>query len=278
MANSGGGNILVGVFNDGEASGADVSALLTIDMADVINKIRGFTDVNFSGLTIQPLTYRGIRVAEIIVGNSPMPLVFGKSGNYHDEKGKAQCAFHQGMLYVRHGPKSEPATSDDLRTIIDAHVTTQRAHLLANLRQVIEAPSDSIVRVVAAATDSERKGSDGAPVRIVDSSDAKDAVLLDLNTVHPHRQKEVVDAVVARFAGKIRFTTTDNAAIRKLHQIDGQKKFYYKPKTGSGQYSEVYVKWVVDQIEADTNFLTGIRQKYHDLLIGTNQQRKAQRR
>src|ERR1035437_9421904 len=82
LANSGGGQIFVGVNDDASPSGSDVSQLLAVDLADVINKIRGFTDVNCSGVAIRAVTYAEARIAEIVVLEFPTPLVFGKTGNY----------------------------------------------------------------------------------------------------------------------------------------------------------------------------------------------------
>lgn len=285
MANSGGGKILIGVSNDGIPSKSDVSVLLAVDLADVVNKIRAFTDVNFAALTIQAADYSGALIAEITIEAAPTPLVFGKPGNYTDVIGKPQCAFRQGMLYVRHGPKSEPATSDDLRSIIDQKVEEHRRVMLSNLRQVIEAPANAVVTIATPAVEYVAApvaavAPDGAatPVRLVESTTAKEALLLDVNTTHPFRQKEVVDAVNNHFSGSVRFTTNDNVAIRRLHKIDGQTKFCYRPKFGSGQYSERYVHWVTDNISRDKEFLQNIRRSYHELVVANNQQRKTGRR
>lgn len=280
MANSGGGRILVGVTDDGVPSGTDVTKLLSVDLADVVNKIRGFTDVNFAALTIRSRDYSGTKVAEISIQAAPMPLVFGKPGNYTDGNGKPQCAFRQGMMYVRHGPKSEPATSDDLRSLIEQHIDRQRKTILSNLRQVIEAPANAVVTVAAPAGNTAAPVAavtpDGSamPVRLVDTTTARDAILLDVNTTHPFRQKEVVDTINRHFSGSIRFTTNDNLAVRKLHKIDVQTKFCYRPKFGSCQYSTAYVEWVIERISSDTNFLSDLRRSYHDLIVTNNQQRK----
>lgn len=284
MANSGGGVILIGVSDDGVPSKGDVSALLAVDLADVVNKIRAFTDVNFASLTIRGADCSGIQIAEITIEAAPTPLVFGKPGNYTDASGKPQCAFRQGMLYVRHGPKSEPATSDDLRSIINQKVEEHRRAMLSNLRQVIEAPANAVVTIappsiehVAAPVAAVTPDGAATPVRLVESTTAKEAMLLDVNTTHPFRQKEVVDAVNKHFSGSIRFTTNDNVAIRRLNKIDGQTKFCYRPKFGSGQYSERYVRWLIDSISGDKGFLQNIRQSYHELVVANNQQRRAAR-
>lgn len=281
MANSGGGRILVGVTDDGFPSGTDVTKLLSVDLADVVNKIRGFTDVNFSALTIHSVDFSGAPVAEISIRAAATPLVFGKPGNYTDSNGKAQCAFRQGMLYVRHGPKSEPATSDDLRSLIEQHVDRQRKAMLTNLRQVIEAPPNTVVTLVAPATNiaapvaAVTPDGSATPVRIVDTPTAKEAILLDVNTTHPFRQKEVVDTLNRHFSDAVRFTTNDNVAVRRLHKIDAQTKFCYRPKFGSCQYSTAYIEWLIERISSDTNFLPTLRRSYHDLIVTNNQQRRS---
>jgi hypothetical protein len=280
MANSGGGRILVGISDDGMPSGADLSQLLNVDLADVVNKIRGFTDVNFSALTIRTANYAGAIIAEISIQAAPTPLVFGKSGNYADANGKQQCAFRQGMLYIRHGPKSEPATSDDLRSMIQQNVDRQRIAMLSNLRQVIEAPANAIVTVAAPVENLSvpvvAVNSDEAAtaVRIVDKPSSREAVVLDINSTHPFRQKEVVDAVNQRFAGVIRFTTNDNLAVRRVHKVDTQSKFCYRPRFGSCQYSEGYVDWLIESISLDAEFLPKTRRHHHDLVVANNLSRE----
>lgn len=278
MANSGGGRILVGVKDDGSASNADITQLFDADLADIINRICAYTDVNFSAFTISPLHYDGTTVAEISIQSAATLLVFGKSGNYADSQGKQKCAFNPGTLYVRHGPKSEPATTDDLRTIIQRNVDRDRQSLLVNLRQVIEAPANAVLSFVASVSAYDDGTSAASEkVRIVDSLEAKPAILLDPNSTHPYRQKEVVDAISKHFGGRIRFTTNDNHSIRKLHEIKEKREYFYKPKTGSGQYSDAYVSWVINQIETDGAFLTKIRKASRDSIAADNIRRKATR-
>lgn len=48
-----------------------------------------------------------------------VPLIFTTSGNYQEVGGKPKSAFTVGVVYFRHGTKSEPATSDDLQQFIN---------------------------------------------------------------------------------------------------------------------------------------------------------------
>ena len=173
IANSGGGQIYVGLFEDGRPSGADVSDLLSTDLADIVNKIHALTDVNFSNLQVLPVVAGAITLVRIEIGPTTALLVFGKAGNYTDASGKSKCAFQPGTVYVRHGPKSEPATTDDLRSIIEARVVKDRQSLLANLRQVVEAPANAIVTVgVPIPITLEQAVAGPYSVRLVEANDA----------------------------------------------------------------------------------------------------------
>ena len=152
--------------------------------------------------------------------------------------------------------------------------------MLSNLRQVIEAPANAIVTVAAPVENLSvpvvAVNSDEAAtaVRIVDKPSSREAVVLDINSTHPFRQKEVVDAVNQRFAGVIRFTTNDNLAVRRVHKVDTQSKFCYRPRFGSCQYSEGYVDWLIESISLDAEFLPKTRRHHHDLVVANNLSRE----
>lgn len=148
MANSGGGALIIGVNDDGTISSYDPKPLLNVDSADVINKIFSVTGQNFSDFEILPLDRGGVEVAIIIIGSVLIPIVFNTAGNYQDQNGKTKTAFPKGGVYFRHGAKSEPCTSEDLRQFVEREVTRVKEFWLAGIRQVVEAPQGSTVLVV----------------------------------------------------------------------------------------------------------------------------------
>ena len=202
MANTTGGRIVVGLNDDGNPSGISLVKILAIDPAVFVDKVFSYTEVHFAGATVVAETLTKAPVAMLIVGETPSPLVFNKAGNYHHSSGKPKCAFTAGTLYVRHGAKSEPATSDDVRDIIDRRVKRERDALIATLQRVAEAPAGSVVTVSAPVV---ALGSDPSarPVRLVTDPSAAPATLLDPNTTHPHRQRDVVAGVNAYLRGSV---------------------------------------------------------------------------
>ncbi len=57
------------------------------------------------------------------------PHMFVKETSYEDADGKVYSAFYPGQIYARHSSKTEPATEDDLRTIVDGHVGRWLSHV-----------------------------------------------------------------------------------------------------------------------------------------------------
>jgi hypothetical protein len=274
MANSGGGRIIIGVDDDGTPSGFAPDKVLATDPADFGNKVFSYTGVHFAGVSCQASSHASAPVAELVIGEAPFPLIFSKVGNYVAADNRQRAAFQPGTLYVRHGAKSEPANSDDLRDIIERHVKRDRVSLMANLRQVVEAPAGSVVTVAAAvapASDFSRE------IRLVQDPAATPTAVLDINRTHPHRQKEIVAQVNDHFQGKVRVTSGDILAIRCLHKTDTDISLCYRPKFGSPQYTDLFVNRLISQIENDAAFLPKLRQDYHEITIARNRQRAEQK-
>lgn len=275
MANSGGGRILIGLEDDGTPSGFEIGKVLAIDSADLGNKVFSYTGVHFAGVSCQAETHANAPVAVLVIGESPFPLIFGKVGNYQAPDGKQKSAFQPGTLYVRHGSKSEPATSDDLRDIIERHVKRDRVSLMANLRQVVEAPTGSVVTVAAAVAPASDLSA--RAVRLVQDPAAAPAAVLDINRTHTNRQKEIVAKVNDHFQGKLRVTSNDITAIRCLHKTDADISLCYHPTFGSRQYTDLFAQWIIEHIEKDAAFLTNLRQEYHEITVARIRQRAAQK-
>jgi hypothetical protein len=161
MANSGGGVIVVGVDGQGRPTGGDVSRLLDTDPADLANKLAAFTGRGFDALVVRSYSKAGKVVATVEVGDARTPLVPVRPGTYETARGKQERAFSVGVVYVRHGAKSEPATSHDLERIIERRLREVRSFWLKGVRRVTEAPPDSVVTVAPGSVRvvSDRSGS-----------------------------------------------------------------------------------------------------------------------
>lgn len=152
MANSGGGVIIIGLLDDGSSAGFDVTSILIVDPADVTNKIFAYTGQHFGDFRISAAQKEGSSVAAIEVGSVSVPIVFNKVGNYQGQNGKPKTAFSLGSVYFRHGAKSEPCTSDDLRNFVRREIEAVKQSWLGGIRKVVEAPDHSQILVIPPST------------------------------------------------------------------------------------------------------------------------------
>jgi hypothetical protein len=162
MANSGGGIILFGVSNDGTPSGAEMKGIASLDPAKVTDLIYKYTDCQFQGFEIRRLHKNGCEIWAIDVNSASTPMVFSQTGNYADASGKQKNAFVGGTTYFRHGAKSEPGNSEDLRLFIERRLASIRHEWLDGIAKIVEAPSGSVVSVMPPGS----VASSSAPVRL----------------------------------------------------------------------------------------------------------------
>lgn len=253
MANSGGGAIAFGVKNNGELSEFDSTPVLSLDPAKITDKVAAYTGDQFSDFEIVEALRDGHKVAILIVHEAEMPMVFTTAGNYDAGGGRQKVAFQNGTVYFRHGAKSEPGNSGDLRAVLEREVERRRRSWLRGIRKVVTAPRGHSIEVlppgmVISASPEAR------PVRLVDDPHAEVVRRLDPDLTHPYRQKELVVEVRRRLGNGPSFSGYHNQMIRKTYDIDSRPEFYYCSKFGSPQYSEAYVDWILGQFRKDPIF------------------------
>ena len=148
IANSGGGVIIVGRNDDGSPNQCELAKVMALDPADVANKVERYTGCLYSDVRVVERTTLGQNVACLVLGGVHVPMVFTKPGTYPVSSSQQKTAFSQGAVYFRHGAKSEPGTSDDLREFVEREVARRRSEWLENVRKVVEAPSGATVVIV----------------------------------------------------------------------------------------------------------------------------------
>lgn len=170
MANSGGGCIVIGANDDGSHSGKDVSAFLAVDSADITNKIHKYTEQQFADFHVGVAEVDSNHVAVLNISSVRFPIVFSAPGEYEIASAKPKTAFRKGTVYFRHGAKSEPGTTDDLRNSLERELARVKEFWLEGITKVVDAPTGSEIHVVQAAVSlgpSER----AQPIRLTNSGD-----------------------------------------------------------------------------------------------------------
>jgi hypothetical protein len=261
MANSGGGAVVVGVRDDGKPAGADCTALLAFDPAKVVDKIASYTGEQFAEFEIRGGRRAAQDVAVIEVQGVFPPLAFVKAGNYQavmpDGTKMTKVAFQAGTVYFRHGAKSEPTNSHDLRSAFERRLVIERKALMSNVRKVVAMPAGAEVRVVPG---DQTRGDDKAmPFRLVDDERAPGVRAPDFDKAYPFRRKEVVVEVNKRLDAKKKVGPFDIQCVRKVYEIDGKAMYSGALKYGSRQYSDAFIDWIVAEYQQDNSFFDKAR-------------------
>ncbi len=262
LANSGGGVIVVGVDNTGHPVGGDVKPLLDTDPADLMNKITAFIGRDFDALTIRSHNKGGKLVATIEVGEASTPLVPTRPGTYEKEPGKQTTAFSVGVVYVRHGAKSEPGTSTDLEQIIERRLREIRSFWLSGVRRVVSAPPDAVVTVAPRAV-RVADGPEAVPVRVTTDPNAAVVGLADPDKTHPYRLKELLASVNARL--KTLGAKANQYDVRAVLAVQGWEhdlSYTWKSEYGPRKYSENLAEWLIKQVARDRLFFLSTRGKW----------------
>jgi len=261
IANSGGGAIAIGLDNVGEPSGADVNAVLLHDHAKYCDHFKKYTRQDFTGFEVVEAKKEEAKVAVFLIEGATSPIVFEQPGTYAIEGGKQKTAFPQGTIYVRHGAKSEAATNEDLRRFLDSRIDAMRKEWSTNLRKVVNAPSGAevIVEMPSMLTAASEPITN---IRLSNAPGALNAIAVSHDLTHPHRQKEVLHTLVGRIPTKVKMNSHDIVAIRKVHRIDEDSRYYYKPLYGSPQYSDLFIEWICERLSEDPDFAGKARASY----------------
>jgi hypothetical protein len=148
IANSGGGIIVFGLDSSGTPTGASVAAVASIDPADVGNKVSKYTGPVQLEFEARELEKQGKKLHAYIVQAVSVPVVFQKPGTYEIGAGRQKAAFSVGTVYFRHGAKSEPGNSDDIRAVIERQLESIRKSWIRGVRKVVQAPEGSQILTV----------------------------------------------------------------------------------------------------------------------------------
>ena len=129
MANSGGGTILFGIKDNGAHSSFNKRIVLDIDPAVFADKIRTYTGENFAEFEILEIK-RGKRdVGAFVIAKASTPIAFTKNGADITLGGKQKPAFIKGSVYFRHGAKSEPGDTTDIKRAIEMNIRSMKSSL-----------------------------------------------------------------------------------------------------------------------------------------------------
>jgi len=261
ISNSGGGYIVIGCLNNGHPDGVPDELLPALDSAIIDAKIFNYTGVHLKSITPTVHKKDDKTIVVIRISESEYPMPFIKVGTYSVDSGKGQkTAFNHGNLYFRHSAKSEPAHADDIRKFVDKKIAQVKEFWLNGIRQVVEAPADTVVAVLP------------SEIRLSNTPDAQSVKMTPdiiekllkapmVDQTHPYRQKEVIEAFNNRMADTTRINTHDLLCVRRAHNIHRDLKYCYNMNWSSPRYTESFVEWLIQSYAEDNQFFEKAREK-----------------
>jgi len=265
MANSGGGVLLIGLDNKGEPTGFDPTPVLNLDEAVITDRIQKYTGIQFDAFTISEETKQNHRLAAIQIDAVSTPIVFTKPGTYAVSTKKQKTAFSAGTVYFRHGAKSEPGNTEDLRKVVEKRLESIRKEWLKGVRKVVSAPPGSQVYTFRSDVEVQESVSpDARAIRIVDDPDVPAYRKLDYDITHPFRQKEVLAEINRALAGKTEVNNYDIQCINRVYNMKEKDNYCHCPKYSSPQYSREYVNWIISQYDKDPDFFVKTREANYE--------------
>ena len=150
IANAGGGLVVVGARADGTDVGIGPERALQLAPGEVRAAVDGYiTPDELVLVTTNRSLESGRVVVEIEVppANEP-PLVLARSGEFEAADGQTRTVFAAHSVYVRRSGRVQLARRDDYRAWRAEAERRTRDQVLERLRLVVDAPADSVVRVV----------------------------------------------------------------------------------------------------------------------------------
>ena len=87
-------------------------------------------------------------------------------------------------------------------------------------------------------------------------------VAKDPSASHPHRQKELLAALMAALDGAATANTHDIQCVNEVHGVRKRGEWFYKGKVAGSppQYSQAFVDWMVERVKQDPKFFVKARE------------------
>jgi hypothetical protein len=233
IANSGGGIIVFGLDSMGAPTGESVEQISPEDPADIANKLAKYIGAPAFEFECVELKKQRHELHALVISRAAIPHVFQKPGTYEIGGGKQKSAFGVGTIYFRHGAKSEPGYSEDIRAIIEYEVDAIRKAWISGVRHVVQAPAGSEVVVVEKSNQriGTTRSRPAAQVRTTNDPDALPVLL----TRDPSKASGTIyhEEISEGIFEEINNVVEANSALAK-----GQKRFFLGPSIYHRIYAE----------------------------------------
>lgn len=201
----------------------------------------------------------------------------------------------KGSVYFRHGAKSEPGTTDDLRWAIERQLEKIKGFWLDGIGKVVAAPVGSEIQIVqqaialrdsADATSVQLTADAGAPrvsinnvafrdapdataIRLTNDENAPTLSVMQADRLYLFRQKELLKQLAERTVGQPTITARDLQCVRRVHKIDDDPMFSYEAQHSPRKYTEAFVDWLLNRHSDNPQFFQEAREAERSVSAAT---------
>jgi hypothetical protein len=243
IANSGGGRLIVpAAIND----------------TDILRWLAEYTGTADFEINVRGIHQAGVSATEITVGAAALPIGFSKQATFQtsQDSDRPQQVFPAGSFYFRHGERSEPGTTADMRNFFERVLRRARRRWLRGIRRVLAAALAPVVGKSPqqiAAKKKTRGLANLQPVRIVTDPDAPALHPQDVDRLYPWRQKDLLRELNSRL-GRRALNSYDIHAVRRQHRLDERPEFVFNLPGAGRRYSPVVADWIIEEYGSDPDF------------------------
>jgi hypothetical protein len=240
LANTGGGRIFVRA---------------PIDERGVLARLARFTDSGFVDVRVRSASESDDAAAVIAVGPAVFPVGFSlpSGGDSVDAAGTTDIP---PGFYFRHGERTEPGTTADMRSFVERLLRRVRRRWLRGIRRVLAKPitfDEGAAPKQRAAKRVKLERTVLQPVRIVSDPNAPALQPQDVDRLYPWRQKDLLGELNHRIGRRL-LTTYDVQAVRRYHRLDERPDFVFHLPGAGRRYSPAVADWIMEQFGRDAEF------------------------
>jgi len=253
LANSGGGRILLTTW---------------VEKTDVLHHLERCTDSAFRDVHVLSTEPSSGSAAVIDVGPAIFPVGFSPQGACGTNADSTTQHDMPPGFYFRHGERSEPGTTADMRAFIERLLRRIRRRWLRGIRRVLTQPMTFDVATAPRRTAGKRIKIERTvlqPVRIVSDPNAPALQPQDVDRLYPWRQKDLLAELNSRI-GRRMLTTYDVQAVRRHHGLDERPDFVFHLPGAGRRYSPAVADWIMEQYARHPEFFHEARVADQEML------------
>jgi hypothetical protein len=239
----------------------------SIDEKDILGRLAYYTDSGFVDVRVLSSNEADGDATVIAVGPAVFPVGFAQQSGGPIADASATPNIAPGF-YFRHGERTEPGTTADMRSFVERLLRRVRRRWLRGIRRVLAKPitfDEGAAPRLKTAKRVKLERTVLQPVRIVSDPNAPALQPQDVDRLYPWRQKDLLSELNRRIGRRL-LTTYDVQAVRRYHRLDERPDFVFHLPGAGRRYNPAGADWIMEQFSRDAEFFHEARAADQEML------------